>query len=71
MNLMDEVLKYNPNLDLPKHYATIIKNFNEHVRVNKKNNGKYVYDGKVYDDIIAEVEGVSNTLNFKSAQTGF
>lgn len=71
MNLMDEVLKYNPNLDLPKHYATIIKNFNGHVRVNKKNNGKYVYDGKVYDDIIAEVEGVSNTLNFKSAQTGF
>ena len=69
--LMSEVLEYNPDLNLPEHCATIIKNFNGHVRVNKKNNGKYVYDGKVYDDIIAEVEGVSNTLNFKSAQTGF
>lgn len=69
--LMDEVLKYNPDLDLPKHCATIIKNFDGHVRVNKKNNGKYTYDGEEYDDIVAEVEGVSNTLNFKSAQTGF
>ena len=69
--LMDEVLKYNPDLDLPKHCATIIKNFDGHVRVNKKNNGKYTYDGKEYDDIVAEVEGVSKTLNFKSAQTGF
>ena len=69
--LMDEVLKYNPDLDLPKHCATIIKNFDGHIRVNKKSNGKYAYDGKEYDDIVAEVEGVSNTLNFKSAQTGF
>lgn len=69
--LMNEVLKYNPNLDLPKHCATIIKNFDGHVRVNKKSNGKYTYDGKEYDDIVAEVEGVSKTLNFKSAQTGF
>lgn len=69
--LMSEVLAYNPNLDLPKHCATIIKNFDGHVRVNKKSNGKYTYDGKEYDDIVAEVEGVSNTLNFKSAQTGF
>lgn len=69
--LMDEVLKYNPDLDLPKHCATIIKNFDGHVRVNKKNNGKYIYDGKEYDDIVAEVEGVSKALNFKSAQTGF
>lgn len=69
--LMDEVLKYNPDLDLPKHCATIIKNFDGHVRVNKKNNGKYTYDGEEYDDIVAEVEGVSKTLNFKSAQTGF
>ena len=51
--LMDEVLKYNPNLDLPKHCATIIKNFDGHVRVNKKNNGKYTYDGEEYDDIVA------------------
>ena len=69
--LMDEVLKYNPDLDLPKHCATIIKNFDGYVCVNKKSNGKYTYDGKEYDDIVAEVEGVSNTLNFKSAQTGF
>lgn len=69
--LMKEVLEYNPNLDLPKHCATIIKNFDGHVRVNKKNNGKYTYDGEEYDDIIAEVEGTSKTLNFKSAQTGF
>lgn len=65
--LMSEVLTYNPNLDLPKHCATIIKNFDGHVRVNKKNNGKYTYDGKEYDDIVAEVEGVSKALNFKSA----
>ena len=69
--LMSEVLAYNPDLNLPKHCATIIKNFDGHVRVNKKSNGKYTYDGKEYDDIVAEVEGVSNTLNFKSAQTGF
>lgn len=69
--LMSEVLAYNPDLNLPKHCATIIKNFDGHVRVNKKNNGKYTYDGEEYDDIVAEVEGVSNTLNFKSAQTGF
>lgn len=69
--LMDEVLKYNPDLDLPKHCATIIKNFDGHIRINKKSNGKYAYDGKEYDDIVAEVEGVSNILNFKSAQTGF
>lgn len=69
--LMDEVLKYNPDLNLPNHCATIIKNFDGHVRVNKKSNGKYTYDGEEYDDIVAEVEGVSKTLNFKSAQTGF
>lgn len=69
--LMSEVLAYNPDLNLPKHCATIIKNFDGHVRVNKKNNGKFILDGEEYDDIVAEVEGVSNTLNFKSAQTGF
>lgn len=69
--LMSEVLAYNPDLNLPKHCATIIKNFDGHIRVNKKSNGKYTYDGEEYDDIVAEVEGVSNTLNFKSAQTGF
>lgn len=69
--LMSEVLAYNPDLNLPKHCATIIKNFDGHIRVNKKSNGKYTYDGKEYDDIVAEVEGVSNTLNFKSAQIGF
>ena len=65
--LMSEVLEYNPDLNLPKHCATIIKNFDGHIRVNKKNNGKYTYYGEEYDDIVAEVEGVSNTLNFKSA----
>lgn len=69
--LMSEVLKYNSDLNLPKHCATIIKSFNGHIRVNKKNNGKYTYDGKEYDDIVAEVEGVSSILNFKSIQTGF
>lgn len=69
--LMDEVLKYNPDLNLPSHCATIIKNFDGHVRVNKKNLGKFVLDGEEYDDIVAEVEGISKTLNFKSAQTGF
>lgn len=68
---LSEVLAYNPDLNLPQHCATIIKNFDGHVRVNKRSNGKYTYDGKEYDDIVAEVEGVSNTLNFKSAQTGF
>lgn len=69
--LMDEVLKYNPDLDLPDHCATIIKNFDGNVRVNKKKVGKFIVDGEEYDDVIAEVEGLSNTLNFKSVQTGF
>lgn len=71
--LLKEVLEYNPDLDLKSlthHAATIIKDFNGLIRVNKITE-TYMCDGEECEDCVARVEGESNNLKFVSLQTGF